>query len=299
VATSPKQLDTDISLRILNYAFDGIVLLTHSSWIIQFANPVFASWLGKSSGELRGIPLQGVLGPGWPCDELLQLLKQTDIEPTREVERAIPIKFGPDGINGLRAKAFQLTGYETQLFGLVLQPLTSCTTYRHATRLDPLTALPDRTFLMSRLATLIEGERLADCEFAVLFIDLDNFKQVNDRYGHLAGDRVLYVVAERLRECVRECDHVTRYGGDEFVVLLERASGMSEIEPVLARIRAAFTEPLNELDEPLVITMSIGVVISAPHLRSPDDVLREADRAMYAARRDVTAATASSATATR
>jgi diguanylate cyclase (GGDEF)-like protein len=189
-------------------------------------------------------------------------------------------------------------GYEPPLFALVLRPLTSQTTYRHAARHDPLTALPDRAFLISRLTTLLEGDRLADRDFAVLFIDLDNFKQINDRYGHLIGDRVLHAVAQRLRGCVRECDHVTRYGGDEFVVLLERVSGMAEIEPVLARIRSALSEPFVVPEEQLTITLSIGLALSAPHLRSPDDVLREADHAMYAAKRGASVATAPSAPAT-
>jgi diguanylate cyclase (GGDEF)-like protein len=131
----------------------------------------------------------------------------------------------------------------------------------------------------------LEGERVADREFAVLFIDLDNFKQINDRNGHLIGDGVLREVAKRLQSCVRECDHVTRYGGDEFVVLLERVSGLAEVEPVVARIRAALSEPAILSEVRFSLSLSIGVAKSAPHLRSPEDVLAEADRAMYAAKR--------------
>jgi diguanylate cyclase (GGDEF)-like protein len=285
VLNLPQQSDRDGLLPILDRVFDAIALVTHSPWRVHFANRAFASWLGQSPDELGGLPLESVLGTAWPCDELLQLLDAARIEPARESNLTIPIDPGPEGIDGLEAQAFQLMGYESPLFVLVLRPLISQTTYRHTARHDPLTGLPDRAFLMSRLTTLLEGERLADRDFAVLFIDLDNFKRINDRHGHLTGDRVLHAVAQRLRGCVRECDHVTRYGGDEFVILLERVSGMPEVEPVLARIRSALTEPFVVPEEQLTITLSIGLALSGPHLRSPDDVLREADRAMYAAKR--------------
>jgi diguanylate cyclase (GGDEF)-like protein len=184
-------------------------------------------------------------------------------------------------------KAFQFSMGNLLLIGMVLRPVASIATGAALpeTRVDPLTMLPDRTFLLARLRALLAGDRAADREFAVLFIDLNEFKQVNDRRGHLNGDRVLREVAQRLQRSVRACDHVTRYGGDEFVVLLERVTGKSEVEPVLARIRAALAEPFTLCDECLSLSLSIGVAQSAPSLRSPEEVLEAADRAMYAAKR--------------
>ena len=111
-------------------------------------------------------------------------------------------------------------------------------------RRDPLTGLHDRAFLLARLQALLQGERLADHHFAVLFVDLDNFKQINDAYGHLVGDGVLVEIARRLNQCVREGDYVTRYGGDEFVVLIERIADRRDIQPVVDRIHAALEEPI-------------------------------------------------------
>jgi diguanylate cyclase (GGDEF)-like protein len=101
---------------------------------------------------------------------------------------------------------------------------------------------------------------------------------------------VLQEVSQRLRNCVREGDHVTRYGGDEFVILLECVTGMTEIEPVLARTRAALSEPIDLSGERFQLSLSIGVAKSAPHHQSPEDVLGEADREMYAAKRSALAA---------
>jgi diguanylate cyclase (GGDEF)-like protein len=150
---------------------------------------------------------------------------------------------------------------------------------------DPLTLLPDRAFLMSRLSMLLEGERAADRQFAVLFIDLDNFKQINDRHGHLLGDRVLCEVADRLSSCVREGDYVTRFGGDEFVVLLDRVTGLKDVEPVIARIHDALATPISLPEGEFPLSLSIGVALAAGHHRTAEDVLSDADRQMYAAKR--------------
>jgi diguanylate cyclase (GGDEF)-like protein len=99
-----------------------------------------------------------------------------------------------------------------------------------------------------------------------------------------------------LRNCVREGDHVTRYGGDEFVILLERVSEMEEVEPVLVRTRSALSEPIDLSGERFLLSLSIGVAKSAPHHRSPEDVLGEADRAMYAAKRSAPAVVTSAPT---
>jgi len=153
---------------------------------------------------------------------------------------------------------------------------------------DPLTGLADRAFLMDRLTSLVEGERSRDHQCAVLFVDVDGFKQVNDAHGHLVGDRVLCEVARRLAECVRSDDHVARYGGDEFVVLLEHVSGRGEIQPVVDRIGAAFDRPVELPQGSVRLTVSVGVAKAEPHGQTADQLLDAADRAMYAAKRAAT-----------
>ena len=124
--------------------------------------------------------------------------------------------------------------------------------------IDPLTGLADRAFILDRLSTMLHGDRSDDQRCAVLFIDVDGFKQVNDAYGHLVGDRVLCEVARRLAACVRAGDHVARFGGDEFVVLLERVGGRDEIEPVVRRIQAAFERPIALPQGEVTLGVSVG-----------------------------------------
>jgi diguanylate cyclase (GGDEF)-like protein len=152
-------------------------------------------------------------------------------------------------------------------------------------RRDPLTGLHDRAFLLARLEALLDRERAADHQFAVLFIDLDNFKQINDAYGHLVGDGVLAEIASRLSECVRDGDYVVRFGGDEFVVLIERLLDRHDVHPVVDRIHAALEAPIALPDCNVQLSVSIGIAESSPAHRSPEELLSAADRAMYASKK--------------
>jgi diguanylate cyclase (GGDEF)-like protein len=135
------------------------------------------------------------------------------------------------------------------------------------------------------LSELLSGDRSADRQFAVVFVDLDNFKEVNDSHGHLLGDRVLCEAAWRLCNCVREGDHVVRFGGDEFILLLEHVSAPTDIDLITSRIRMVLAEPIALPDDKVTLSVSIGVAKATPDHRTPDDLLNEADRAMYASKR--------------
>jgi diguanylate cyclase (GGDEF)-like protein/PAS domain S-box-containing protein len=149
---------------------------------------------------------------------------------------------------------------------------------------DALTGLPNRRMLWDRLATAIARLNRVDGSLAVLFLDLDGFKPVNDHFGHAAGDELLNVVASRLLHTVRADDTVTRLGGDEFVVLLERVPDREHAVMIADKIVEAVNAPAVLAQGEVRVSVSIGIAVSTDPYVGPDKLLREADRAMYAAK---------------
>ena len=149
---------------------------------------------------------------------------------------------------------------------------------------DALTGLPNRTLFLDRLQHALNRASRTSKRVAVLFVDLDRFKAVNDALGHEAGDSLLQQVAERLRSCVRSSDTLARLAGDEFTVLLEDVADIHEAQAVAERIRAALQQPFPVAGQHLTTTASVGVALSGPDTRQAADLLRQSDAAMYRAK---------------
>ncbi|HHT00436.1 MAG TPA: bifunctional diguanylate cyclase/phosphodiesterase, partial [Thiomicrospira sp.] len=149
---------------------------------------------------------------------------------------------------------------------------------------DPLTSLPNRTLLHARLEHSLQVNERSGTQLAVCFIDLDNFKYINDRYGHTTGDQVLVEVAKRMQDCVRKEDSLARVGGDEFVVVLEHLSSQNASEKVILNLLNAFNEPIV-LDEQLFsLSVSIGVSFFPQDGETIEALNKHADTAMYRAK---------------
>lgn len=151
---------------------------------------------------------------------------------------------------------------------------------------DPLTGLPTRTLLLDRLQMALGAALRGGHRGALLFVDLDRFKQVNDSHGHRAGDLVLQAVAERMRAAVRESDTVARVGGDEFIVLLPSIGQADDGEAVAAKLLAALLPPVDADGVALSVGASIGLVEFGAEPTSADALIDRADQAMYIAKRD-------------
>lgn len=151
----------------------------------------------------------------------------------------------------------------------------------HMAQHDALTGLPNRMLLLDRLDTALARARRNIHGFSLLYVDLDKFKPINDLHGHETGDKLLQEVAKRISQCVRDTDTVARIGGDEFVVLLDRACLIGDAELVAEKIRAELCNEICIRDLQLFITPSIGIAVYPEHGGTAQQLLKYADDAMY------------------
>jgi diguanylate cyclase (GGDEF)-like protein len=201
---------------------------------------------------------------------------------------------GIDGVFALRAVPLP-----DRCVGLALEDVTErarlAASFRHQALHDPLTGLPNRSQLNARLAVAMGPDRdgssvdtlartaAQDACVALLVIDLDQFKDVNDALGHAHGDRLLVVLARRLAARLRDCDTIARLGGDEFAVLL-RGGGVSGAMEVAERILEMIDQPLHVDDYRFQVAASIGIAVAPDHARGPEELVQRADAAMYRAK---------------
>jgi diguanylate cyclase (GGDEF)-like protein/PAS domain S-box-containing protein len=150
---------------------------------------------------------------------------------------------------------------------------------------DALTGLPNRALLTDRLKQVVQmAKRDPSYQFAILFLDIDRFKVINDSLGHMLGDELLMAIAQRLCHCFRPTDTVARLGGDEFVILLEDVNDVSSVTAIADRVQQELTLPFNLDGHEVFTSASIGIALSETGYELPEDLLRDADTAMYRAK---------------
>jgi diguanylate cyclase (GGDEF)-like protein/PAS domain S-box-containing protein len=149
---------------------------------------------------------------------------------------------------------------------------------------DTLTGLPNRAMFMDRLSQSVATGKREHTRFALLFIDIDNFKPINDRFGHHTGDELLIQIAARMKQCIRESDTVARIGGDEFVAILHALSAEADALQAAEKIRQALCQPFEIDGQTHAVSSSIGAAIYPEHGRNEHDLMRNADHAMYLAK---------------
>ena len=154
----------------------------------------------------------------------------------------------------------------------------------HLAQHDPLTNLPNRILLNDRIAQAINLAKRNGTRLAVLFLDLDNFKHTNDSLGHASGDSLLQSVAKCLTDCVRDSDTVSRYGGDEFVILLVGGKDAEDAALIAEKIGVALIQPLMHAEKDLCVTASIGISLYPTDGKDADTLIKNADTAMYSAK---------------
>jgi diguanylate cyclase (GGDEF)-like protein/PAS domain S-box-containing protein len=253
--------------------------------IIVEVNLAFAELLGRSREDLDRTPLALIA----TNDEAFARFRRELHHYGRATDVEVPFRHG----SGLDITCL-LSGASAPAGGTMLYHGTArdVTLERHAQQAlvrsafhDPLTGLPNRLVFMDRLERVLQhAKRRHNHRFAVLFLDLDNFKQVNDTLGHLVGDQFLNTVARRLESCVRTEDTVARIGGDEFAILLDTITDLASVTLVVERIRSALAEPFTAEGRAAGTSASIGVAVAMNDYERADDLLRDADSAMYRAK---------------
>tara|TARA_R110002072_G_scaffold247353_2_gene406471 strand:+ start:13993 stop:15177 length:1185 start_codon:yes stop_codon:yes gene_type:complete len=174
---------------------------------------------------------------------------------------------------------------ETQI-AIVIERHQLLNRLQHLALYDSLTELPNRQLFHDRMTSAISRAERNGSKLAVFFIDLDNFKAINDTYGHDVGDMTLRQVARRLQTCIRGSDTAARLAGDEFVVLLESMSGQVDTRAVADKILAELSRPFSFEDLVVEVTPSIGIAYLPDNGFDRDTLLRHADQAMYSAKKD-------------
>ena len=149
---------------------------------------------------------------------------------------------------------------------------------------DALTGLPNRVLLSQRLDHAAQRALRSDKKVAILFVDIDRFKEVNDTWGHQVGDHLLMAIAARLSELLRPGDTLARMSGDEFVILCEDLDDAAVVEDLAARVGSSLAEPFGLEDLELRVTASVGIAFSGPGVEVPEQILQDADAAMYQAK---------------
>jgi len=262
------------------------ILVVGTAGIVQYHTPSSERVLGGDSGALDGRPLAERLERN-DADQLHLLLTGLTASTTVEWH----VHHGGGEWRDLEVIAADMRGV-TGVDGLVLT-MRDITDRKHLDAElrrqalhDSLTSLPNRALFLDRVSHALSRGHRDGHSVGVLVMDLDDFKLVNDSLGHAAGDELLIAVAARLTTMIRPGDTVARFGGDEFALLVEDVDVASKIGQVADRAQEAFQEPLGVGDEHVLVRVSIGIAVGGSDTHNPDDLLRDADAAMYVAKRN-------------
>jgi diguanylate cyclase (GGDEF)-like protein/PAS domain S-box-containing protein len=264
-----------------------IVLVVGSDGRIRYHTPSAERFLGSEGGRIVGTPLADLVRPD-EREVLSRLLEEAVRRPGSTPSAEWRLRWSDGSWRWVEAQAKSVPD-DPNLGGVILT-LRSVHEHKqlearlvHQAFHDPLTSLVNRMLLAERLAHALMRSRRAGEPVTVLFVDLDDFKNVNDSLGHATGDLILVELARRLLGCVRSGDTAARLGGDEFAVLLE-SGGVSAALQVAERVHEAVRRPFLAAGREIVLGASIGVASSASGVDSSGDLLRNADVAMYRAK---------------
>lgn len=283
-ATRNQQL----AVGVFANSADGM-LITDANHLILDANPAFTRITGYSRAEVLGLN-PSFLGSDAKSSDLYQEIWTTvALSGSWRGEVWNRRKNGEVFVESLsisvvRDDSGEIT-HHIGIFSDITGIKEQAAELERVAHYDDLTGLPNRRLLMDRIHQAIARSRRTKSPVALCYLDLDDFKPVNDRFGHEAGDEVLIEVAQRLQSQVRAVDTVCRLGGDEFVLLLGEIEDRQALVQILERILASIIEPICLGLGTVQVSASIGVAVYPDDLADPDTLMRHADQMMYEAKK--------------
>lgn len=284
-----RRAESDMRLaeKVFN-SVDAAVFVTDQNTRIIKVNPAFTMITGYSADEAIGKTTHMLSSGAHPPEfykEMWTTLKANGSWQGEISNRRKNGEFYTEwlSINEVRDQDGNLTHY-VALFSDISERKAEEAHMHNLAHYDPLTGLPNRTLLADRLQQAITAAKREKSHMALMFIDLDKFKPINDTLGHHIGDLMLKEVAKRMLACLRESDSAARIGGDEFVVLLPLLEAQSDAIAVAEKIRHALFQPFELTGHSLNISSSIGVAVYPDHGSDEKTLLRNADTAMYFAK---------------
>ncbi len=281
------QRDTERLTDIFEVTHD-LVGITDAEGKVQYVNRAARMFFGvKSSRDLTDLALADLFAP-WAVEQLAyQVEPKVEREGIWNGELALARPDGTEVPVLAQVLAHRDGDGQIEFFSAVLRDISERKAFEHelahqATH-DPLTGLPNRVLLLDELDKALARARRHGRSLAVLFIDLDHFKVVNDSLGHGVGDRLLVAIAERLRLAIRPGDTIARFGGDEFVLMCEDLESIADATAIAKRVEHSVITPFELDDGEVYVGVSIGIAVSQPQDES-ETLIRDADAAMYRAK---------------
>ena len=265
-----------------------VIVIIDAAGAIQYHSPAAEQLWGYRSEMLHGHPIHTFVASSDRV-QAQNLIEQSQSNPGTNITSEVQFVCADGSLRDFEVIVNNLLN-DDGVAGIVLtfHDITQRKAFeqdlRHLAFYDPLTNLPNRALFMERLDHALMRAERRNRPVAVLFLDLDNFKVINDSLGHQIGDALLVAVARRIQDCLSSEVTVARLGGDEFTILLDEITGVSDATRLAKKISVQLEMPVSLANQDLFTTTSIGIALSTPGLDRPDSLLRDADLAMYRAK---------------
>lgn len=291
IALTQELAQKENHFRSLVQGSSDVIMIAAPTGTLRYVSPAAAGVYGREAEELVGTELATLIHPDDLGRVVHEVRRFLAAPPTEEPTTRIECRFKSGGGEWLNVEST----VNRHQGGLILNSRDVTERVRlqaqlqHSAEHDPLTDLPNRALFTRRVRQALTGRRAGDHSTAVLFIDLDGFKAVNDTIGHQAGDELLIEAARRLQDSVRAGDTAARLGGDEFAALIlgdgsrDRSAREHQVHEIADRLRTTLAQPYRIAGNEVRVAASIGVAFADPGI-TPSDLMRNADLAMYRAK---------------